>query len=279
MQKIKYFLLTKTVGLFLNLLSYVSPKQAVKLAYRLFSEPRIGRLNQAQLPEVLQNAQRETLTFQNHSFETYHWKGNQNVILLLHGWESNASRWEKILPFLQQTGSTIIAIDAPAHGLSSGKEFNVPLYADFIEVMVQKFQPNSLIGHSIGGVASTYYQHHFPNNLKKMVLLGSPSDFKILLSNYVKLLSLNQKIHQALIDYTKERFHIVIDDFSGSKFLQHSELEGLIAHDVEDSVVLLSEAKKLAATWKKSTFIETKGFGHSLHDAELYQRIAVFLGA
>jgi len=60
MQKIKYFLLTKTVGLFLNLLSYVSPKHAVKLAYRLFSEPRIGRLNQAQLPEVLQNAQRET---------------------------------------------------------------------------------------------------------------------------------------------------------------------------------------------------------------------------
>ena len=279
MQTIKYFLLTKTVGLYLNLLSYIRPKQAVKLAYRLFSEPRIGRLNQGQLPEVLQKAQRETLTYQSHRFETYQWKGNDNVILLLHGWESNASRWEKILPFLQKTGSTIIAIDAPAHGLSSGKEFNVPLYANYIEVMVQKFQPNSLIGHSIGGVASSYYQYHFPNTLKKMVLLGSPSDFKILLSNYVQLLSLNLTIHKALIDYTKERFNIVIEDFSGQKFLQNSELKGLIAHDSEDTVVNFSEAKKLAATWKNSIFIETKGFGHSLHDTELYQKIAVFLGA
>jgi predicted alpha/beta hydrolase family esterase len=143
--------------------------------------------------------------------------------------------------------------------------------------MVQKFQPNSLIGHSIGGVASIYYQHHYAHPLKKMVLLGSPSDFKILLSNYVTMLSLKKSIHEALVHYTKDRFNIVIEDFSGQEFLKHSSLEGIIAHDVEDSVVNFSEAKKLAATWKKSTFIETKGFGHSLHDADLYQKISIFL--
>jgi hypothetical protein len=36
---------------------------------------------------------------------------NDTVILLVHGWESNASRWEKILPYLK-IRSTIIAIDA-----------------------------------------------------------------------------------------------------------------------------------------------------------------------
>jgi hypothetical protein len=34
---------------------------------------------------------------------------------------------EKILPYLKKSGSTIIAIDAPAHGLSSGKEFNTSI--------------------------------------------------------------------------------------------------------------------------------------------------------
>jgi hypothetical protein len=38
---------------------------------------------------------------------------------------------EKILPYLKKSGSTIIAIDAP-HGLSGGKEFNIPQYAAYI---------------------------------------------------------------------------------------------------------------------------------------------------
>jgi hypothetical protein len=30
---------------------------------------------------------------------------------------------------IRKSGSTIIAIDAPAHGLSGGTEFNIPQYA------------------------------------------------------------------------------------------------------------------------------------------------------
>jgi hypothetical protein len=40
---------------------------------------------------------------------------------------------EKILPYLKKSGSTIIAIDAPAHGLSSGKSLiflNMHIYPD-----------------------------------------------------------------------------------------------------------------------------------------------------
>jgi hypothetical protein len=43
----------------------------------------------------------------------------------------------KNIPYLQKSGSTIIAIDAPAHGLSGGKEFNIPIYAEFIHVLFQ----------------------------------------------------------------------------------------------------------------------------------------------
>ena len=278
MEKIKYFILTKSIGLYINLLSYWNPEQASKLAYRLFSNPREGKLNRENLPEALQDAVTETIHIGDHHFQTYSWIGNGDITLLVHGWESNASRWEKLLPYLKKSGQTIIAIDAPAHGLSSGTEFNVPQYAAFIDVLVQKYQPKHIIGHSIGGIASAYYQHHYTNHrLEKMVLLGAPSDFKILLSNYVNLLSLNNTIHQSLIDYTKTRFDINVEDFSAQKFLKASTLQGIIAHDPEDSVVAFSEAKKLAETWKNARFIETKGLGHSLHDADLYQEIIRFL--
>jgi hypothetical protein len=41
-----------------------------------------------------------------------------------------------LLPYLKKSGS-IIAIDGPAHGLSSGKEFSIPKYAEFIHIAVE----------------------------------------------------------------------------------------------------------------------------------------------
>jgi len=113
----------------------------------------------------------------------------------VHGWESNASRWEKLLPYLLKTGSTIIAIDAPAHGLSEGKEFSVPKYSDCIAAFCKICNPNILIGHSIGGAACIYYQFLNQNEaINKMVLLGSPSDLRNLIQNYCELLSLNNRV-------------------------------------------------------------------------------------
>lgn len=278
MKKVKTFILTKSVGLYINFLSYVNPRKAMLLAYQLFSQPRIGKLSKDNLPKFLQSSTTETHQHNNKSFQTYTWKGNDNVILLLHGWESNASRWKKLLPYLKKTGSTIIAIDAPAHGMSSGKEFNVPQYAEYIDVLIQKHQPKHIIGHSLGGIAIAYYQHHYKNNaIEKIVLLGAPSDFKIILNNYKKLLSLNSKVHRSLVAYTKERFNIIVDDFSTSNFLKNTTLEGIIAHDIFDKVVAYSESEKINTHWEKGTLITTEGFGHSLHNTELYEKIAVYL--
>jgi hypothetical protein len=49
---------------------------------------------------------------------------------------------EKMLPYLRK-GSTIM-IDAPAHGLSGGTEFNIPQYAAFIDILVQNSNHNFL---------------------------------------------------------------------------------------------------------------------------------------
>jgi predicted alpha/beta hydrolase family esterase len=278
MKKSLYFIFTKSIGLYLNLLSFVFPEKASQLAYAIFSEPRTGKLSKNNLPKILQEAETETFRHNEHHFQTYTWKGNDTVILLVHGWESNASRWENILPYLKKSGSTIIAIDGPAHGLSSGKEFNVPKYAEFIHVAVQKFQPQYLIGHSIGGNACLYYQHKYQNDaIKKMVILGAPSDFKIILNNYVALLSLNAKISKALEDHYLKHFKLKLEHFSGQLFASTLTIKGLIAHDIDDAVVLFEEGKKIASSWENARLIETSGLGHSLHDDDLYKKVVLFL--
>lgn len=278
MKKLLFFIFTKSIGIYINMLSFVFPKKASQLAYGFFSEPREGKLSKDKLPEILQEAQSEMFQLQEDSFHTYTWKGNDTVILLVHGWESNASRWENLLPYLKKSGSTIIAIDGPAHGLSSGTEFNIPQYAEFIHIAVQKFKPQYLIGHSIGGKTCLYYQSVYQNDaVKKMVILGAPSDFKIILNNYITLLSLNNKISKSLEAHYLTNFKLSLEQFSGKIFASKLNIKGLIAHDIDDSVVLFEEAKKIAGAWKNVVFIETKGLGHSMHDDELYKKVFCFL--
>ncbi len=278
MKKAVYFLLTKSVGLYINLMSFAFPKKATQLAHAFFSEPRKGKLTKDNLPKILKSAHPDTIQHNDDSIQTYIWKGNETVILLIHGWESNSSRWKKMLPYLKKSGSTIIAIDGPGQGLSSGKEFTVIKFAEFIDVTVKKYQPHYIIGHSMGGKASLYYQYRYQNPaIQKMVILGAPSDFNIIFNNFIALLSLNNKVTKALeIQYTSLLNHN-LDQFTGQLFASKLDVKGFLAHDIDDTVVLFEEAKKIASTWKDVQFIETSGLGHSLHDDELYKKVYDFL--
>jgi predicted alpha/beta hydrolase family esterase len=278
MKEIQLLIITKSIGLYLNLLSFIKPEKAKQIAYQLFSQPRKGKLNPNQLPKTLLNTQKETFQHEDHTFQTYIWKGNDEIILLVHGWESNASRWKKMLNHLKPLGKTIIAIDAPAHGLTTGKEFNAPKYAEYINTLTQKYNPKIIIGHSIGGAAISYYLHKFGNsNIEKVVLLGAPSDFKIISNNFVSMLSLNKKIKNRLENYYQEKFNIHIDEFKAHNFAQNFPQKALIAHDIDDKIVLVEEGKKYASNWKNAIYIETKGLGHSMHDHDLYQQINQFI--
>lgn len=278
MQKIIKIGLSKTIGLYINLLSYIIPDKALVMAYGFFSEPREGKLVSNNLPEILKEAKQETMSYGENFFQTYTWQGNSNKILLVHGWESNAARWEKLIKILKKSGSTIIALDAPAHGLSSGTEFNVPIYSEFINEFSKIYKPKIIIGHSMGAVACAYYQHNYEqNHLEKMILLGAPSDFNVLMQNYINTLGLNSKVCQLIKTYIKKRFNINTDEFTSRNFLKNTTIPGLIAHDIHDDVVAFSEAKKIASSWKNAQFISTEHLGHSMHDEALNHKIYDFL--
>ena len=292
MKKIQYLILTKSIGFYLNALSYINLEKAKIQAYQLFSQPRKGKIKKEKLPKTLQSAAFETFEYHNEKFQSYIWNGtrgnpeasgeqnetNSEVILLVHGWESNASRWKKLLNYLIPLGKTIIAIDGPAHGLSEGKEFNAPKFAEYINIVAQKCHPKTIIGHSIGGAAVSFYLHKYNDKtIEKVILLGAPSDFKIIANNFVKLLSLNNRIKHKLEKYYLEKFSIDINEFSAHKFAQNFTQKALIAHDTEDKVVLKDEGRKYADTWKNVIYIETSGLGHSMHDADLYQKIVAFI--
>ncbi len=269
--------LIKIVGVYLNLLSIFSSKYAAKKALNLFSRPRKGAITKDQFT-FLNTSVKEKLFYKDNTVMTYHWLGNKQTVLLAHGWESNAARWILFINAIHKLDYSIIALDAPAHGMSGSKNFNALLYAEFINVVVKKFNPNILIGHSVGGMATVFSYHKYQfTNIDKMILLGAPSELKDVFKRYVDMMQYNKSIEKQINNLVFERFGKYPNYFSTAKFLKEATFKGLIIHDENDDIIPFEDALLIKNSFKNSTLISTKELGHSLNHKSVITYISEFI--
>jgi len=267
----------KSIGNALNAISLISPNYATNKALKLFASPRKGRYSKDQI-SVIDSALFEEIGYEDLDIATYRWVGKGKTILLAHGWESNTSRWDYILKDLKAQNYNIVALDAPAHGRSSGKQFNAVLYSEFINIVAKRFKPEVLIGHSVGGMANVFcmYKHQLPF-VKNIVLLGAPAHFTGVFSRYKTMMGFNNRISKGLDSIVLERFGKPVDYFSAANFVETIEAEGLIIHDENDRIIPYEDALLFANRYKNSELISTKGFGHGLRDLSLTPKIIEFI--
>lgn len=268
-------LVPKIIGATLNTLSHFSKDLAGKNALRLFRTPFNGQLLE-QDKAFLSTANQEVFYHENAPIQTYHWEGDGPTVCFLHGWESNTARWKTFIKTLHAENCRVIAIDAPAHG-GSGGIFSVSLYASFLEVVTQKWRPEILIGHSLGGSTAAYYQKHYQSSIKKLALLGTPSELLELTNRFNRLLNLNQKVRESIQERFQRIFGYPMAEFSVKKYARNFKIPGLVIHDEDDDVAPFSDGISIAKNWKSAKFIGTKGLGHSLQDSDLVDQIRNFV--
>ncbi|HET8735850.1 MAG TPA: alpha/beta fold hydrolase [Pricia sp.] len=199
-------------------------------------------------------------------------------MLLVHGWESNTFRWRNLIAKLTSAGYHVVAFDAPGHGYSSGEKLHVPLYADCLQRLIRTYRPSHIIGHSVGGMTLLYNHSIHPDpDIKKIVTIGSPSEFHEILSHFKHLLGLNDRVVYALGDYVYDRFGFKVHEFSSTHFVANNTVRGLLLHDEEDRLAPFHASEQVHAHWKGSQLIRTKGLGHSLHQEHINEKIVAFL--
>ncbi len=256
----------------------MSKKQAAEKALYLFTKPRNGRRLTEEQFEFLGTAFQEEFKFENHAIMTYRWLGNKSTILLVHGWESNSYRWRNLILELNKKGHNIVALDAPGHGNSGSSFFNAVLYSEFINVVAIRFQPEIIIGHSVGGMSATFFQKKYQlKSVKKIILLGAPSEFTDVLRRYTEMLGYNQRITDQLNLTIRDRFGNHPETFSTARYLESIDSKGLIIHDEQDNVIPYNDALLIKNSFKDSILITTQGLGHSLNDATVSQHIYDFI--
>jgi len=270
-------MLPKVYGRYFNLLARASKKRAAEKAFYVFCTVRKGRVLPNQ-KEYLDEVKSDTLEVKSHTLQTYHWPGSKETVLLVHGWESNTFRWRNLVAKLREADFNIVAFDAPAHGYSSGQHLDLPLYSDGVQAMIKKHDPKYLIGHSMGGMTLMYNEFKHQNTgVEKMVTIGAPSEFYEIMNHYQRLLNFNNKVRKALEEFVLDRFGFTVKEFSSSRFAKENTKKGLLLHDELDKLAPFHSSEAVHSYWMDSTFIRTKGLGHSMHQEHVNEQIVDFL--
>lgn len=261
----------------LNGTARVYRRGAGKIGYYLLTTPR--RLGDDPGTDAfLAEAERSSFPFDGSNIQCYHWPGQGPSVLLLHGWESSTARWFALYEPLRRAGYDIYAIDAPAHGRSEGKKFNVFMYCQVLTAYCQQlgFAPDYWIGHSGGGMAAIYYSCQMENDLlpRRVISMAVPGELENFIDKFCELVGANDRVKHGIEHHFHRDHDYRFADINFTEYVKQMTIPGLIIHDEEDDVAPISGARRMHANWPGAEIATTKGRGHSL-TGELVPAIVV----
>lgn len=272
----------RIVGALLNQLAIVAPGLAGQLAFTLLGMPR---RKQPKLAEqaFLATADLHYETINGRSCAVYHWGFRGPVVLLAHGWESQAGRWRKIAPALVQAGYQVLAVDAPAHGRSGGRRFTMIRYAEVLRGLLQRFGPvDTVIGHSVGGAASIWAMGTSSPAFRprKAVILASFSALQTIMDDAQRKTGASPRLMQVIDNFIEHMTGHRIAHYSLVRMAEKlGAVETLLLHDRQDRVTAFRESQLLHAAWPGARLLLTEGFGHGLTAPEVIETVLDFVQA
>lgn len=248
----------------------ISSTKAAKSAFELFCTPYSGR-QPYKLPEIFKIAARVSFTFQQHTINGFHFKGQEkkfHKLLICHGFDSLSYKFERYIEPLIKEGFEVYAFDAPGHGMSSGKTINALLYRDMIIEAIDKFGNfDVVLAHSFGGIAVTLALEKIKVNLPKgLILIAPATETTRSVDDFCRYLEISEKVRKELENLILKIGGQPASWYSVSRIIQSLSVKTLWIHDINDTVTPYADMQHLISMRLPHVeFIITEGLGHSLY--------------
>lgn len=256
----------KAVRFAFNSLGRIFPKQAGKMAYRLFTQPRM-RAKHRQSDPILESARLFEILYGKIILKAYEWGNGEKTVLLVHGWESRGTALRSFVPELVNAGYRVVAFDGPAHGDSGGKRTNFVEFAGAVRAVINQLGGvDSIITHSFGGATTVFALTHLAPSIEieKLVLIGVPSNTEVVVNEAMDFMN----VPSVAIPHFRNRLKQKANNVSFELVNVEANLGKanvgsiLVVHDKFDKSVPFESAERIAERWDRVNLIVTQGMGH-----------------
>jgi pimeloyl-ACP methyl ester carboxylesterase len=261
-------LLIKTLGLRLNILSFLAPSRVGEAAFWLFGKPPKASVRPKERA-FLDTSKSELVDAYEHKYVEYVWgKAHQPYIFCAYGWAYNAGRWRHFVPALQAAGYRVIAFDPPGHGDCPGDHANLVINSQIIEQIIRTYgKPFGIIGHSFGGSSALVALRNLEKELHpdRMAVMASFSMAKPIFLDFCTTLGLRKSVFERMVAHADKLLGYPLDDLDFAKMsASMPHIKSLIIHDPEDKVTPFLHAERFHKAWAGSKLVSAVGGGHHL---------------
>lgn len=266
-------------------LGVVAPPLAADLAHRMWRDLGTPVAVHARDAAVHARAVRGSLELDGRTVATYTWGSGPEVVLLVHGWRSRASRFGALVSALESPRRTIVSFDAPGNGDSAGDATTVLDYAEIIRQLAPAEGFDAVVAHSFG-VLATFLAVREGVPAGRIVAISGMYDATQLVDQFARQAALSDRVKRGLrtrierrtfpdVPHLWRRFVAELDPADTRTPL-------LIVHDRGDRMVDVSQAALIAeAHTGPSRVVLTTGLGHNgvLRDADVLDDVREFVDA
>lgn len=258
------------------------PTKAAKIAYNLFTTPRI-RAKHKKSDEVLESAKIFEFIYGKHILKGYEWGEGDRTVLLVHGWESRGTAMRSFVPNLVSAGFRVVAFDGPAHGNSAGNRTNLPHFGGSVKAIINYLGGvHGVVTHSFGGASTVFSLANIDNtiSIEKLVLIGVPASMENLSNDFMNMIKAPRSVAKRFEKILENKIAMPLASAHLSiAFGKINVGETLVIHDRHDQVVPYSEATTVAESWEDTSLLVTENLGHFqlLKNPDLINRVAGFV--
>ena len=258
-------------------LSRMAPSLSARLAEILFRvpPPRHTRLKREQ--RILDEGDFSRTAFLARTLPTWRW-GKGPAVLLVHGWGGHAGRLTPFVRFLLDAGFSVVAFDAPGHGIARGRLSSLPAFVAAIRALEEAHGPfHSVIGHSLGAAAAALAVRD-GLRAQRLVLLAPPSDLERYTGRFARIMRIPPTVRDSMKERLEKRFQIRWAELKVAGRPASGEIPLLIFHDRRDVRVPMSDGVEIVHSWPNATLVRTTGLGHHriLRDEKVISRAVSF---
>lgn len=175
-------------------------------------------------------------------------KDKNKWLVFLHGFGGDLTAWSKERAYFTKLGISTAALDLRGHGLSEKSNnsdfYHLKNFARDLKSLLQHEQIKNpiIIGHCLGGMVTIYFQAHFPNSSKGLVLVDTGFKPPFISNNPVAKVFANYLILllKSLPDI-KAAGHADFNKFQGTNDINFRRILSDILHTSLRSYLMLSE--------------------------------------
>lgn len=204
--------------------------------------------------------------------------GHGLAVLLVHGWEGQASDLGAVATALLAAGARVIAIDLPAHGDSGGEQTSIPASARALLALQRQLgELHAVVGHSVGSAVAVEAMAH-GLAVRRAAFAAAPARYRDYALAFAAQAGLDAAQRGELIALLLRQG---IDLAAVSLPARAARLQqpALFVHSADDRVVPIADAVASSRAWAGARLHRVDGLGHRrlLQDAATVQEIVSFV--